>query len=68
MLDEGVMKADRIFRVPTDINVFKGVPHGFRRFGDALSASKRWDNVIDEGIKWVLSNPAATNSFDVKEQ
>lgn len=62
------MTADQNFRVPTDINVFKGVPHGFRRFGDALSASKRWDNVIDEGIKWVLSNPAATNNFDVKEQ
>ncbi|KFY78704.1 hypothetical protein V499_02197 [Pseudogymnoascus sp. VKM F-103] len=68
--DEGLLYAKMLTEVgvPTDINVFKGVPHGFRRFGDALSASKRWDNVIDEGIKWVLSNPAATNSFDVKEQ
>lgn len=62
------MMANPNFRVPTDINVFKGVPHGFRRFGDALSASKRWDNVIDEGIKWGLSNPAATRDFNVKEQ
>lgn len=60
--------ADPNFRVPTDINVFKGVPHGFRRFGDALSASKSWDNVIDEGIKWALSNPVATQDFNVKEQ
>ena len=46
-------------RVPTDVNVFPGVPHGFRRHGDKLSASKRWDEVMSGGITWALSNPAA---------
>jgi len=52
--------------VPTDIRLFKGVPHGHRRFGDALMASKHWDECIEEGIHWVLSNPKATGKFDVK--
>lgn len=59
--------ADSNSRVPTNINIFRGVPHGFRRFGDKLSASKKWDNVIDEGIKWALSNPVATHQFEIKE-
>lgn len=46
-------------RVPTEVNVFPGVPHGFRRYGDKLSASKRWDEVMSGGITWALSNPAA---------
>ncbi|KFY38642.1 hypothetical protein V494_04273 [Pseudogymnoascus sp. VKM F-4513 (FW-928)] len=67
--DEGLLYAKMLTEagVPTNTTLFKGVPHGFRRFGDALSASKRWDNVIDEGIKWALSNPAATYDFDIKE-
>lgn len=53
------------FSVPTDVNVFSGLPHGFRRYGNKLSESKRWDSVICEGIKWTLSNPVA-NEFVVK--
>jgi acetyl esterase/lipase len=52
--------------VPTDIRLFKGVPHGHRRFGDALKASKHWDDCIEEGIAWVLTKPKATGKFDVK--
>jgi acetyl esterase/lipase len=52
--------------VPTEIRLFKGVPHGHRRFGDALKASKHWDDCIEEGILWVLSKPEATGKFDVK--
>jgi acetyl esterase/lipase len=52
--------------VPTDIRLFKGVPHGHRRFGDALKASKDWDDCVEEGIAWVLSKPQATGKFDVK--
>jgi acetyl esterase/lipase len=52
--------------VPTEIRLFKGVPHGHRRFGDALKASKHWDDCIEEGILWALSKPKATGKFDVK--
>jgi acetyl esterase/lipase len=52
--------------IPTDIRLFKGVPHGHRKFGDALKASKHWDDCIEEGIHWVLSKPKATGKFEVK--
>jgi acetyl esterase/lipase len=52
--------------VPTEIRLFKGVPHGHRRFGKALKASEHWDQCVDEGILWVLSKPNATGKFDVK--
>lgn len=45
--------------VPTNVTIFRGVPHGFRRFGDKLAASQAWDDTIANGIKWVLSNPSA---------
>jgi hypothetical protein len=51
--------------VPTDVHVFKGLPHGFRRYGDELSESERWDRVMEEGITWALSNPEA-REFEVK--
>ncbi|KAF4775200.1 hypothetical protein HER10_EVM0007760 [Colletotrichum scovillei] len=53
--------------VPTDIHVYKGVPHGFRRFGDKLSASKHWDETTDSGITWALTNPTATGEFKIHE-
>ncbi|CAI6333602.1 unnamed protein product [Periconia digitata] len=52
--------------VPTDIRLFKGVPHGYRRFGDALEVSADWDRCIEEGVAWILGNPQATGKFDVK--
>lgn len=52
--------------VPTECRLFKGVPHGHRRFGKALKASDHWDKCIDEGILWVLSKPEATGKFEVK--
>lgn len=51
--------------VATSVNVFKGVPHGFRRFGDKLSVSKRWDEVMVEGIQWACTKPAASGQFSV---
>jgi acetyl esterase/lipase len=53
-------------KVPTEVRMFKGVPHGHRRFGKALKASAHWDQCVDEGILWVLSKPEATGKFDVK--
>lgn len=66
--DEGLLYAKLLTEanVPTDVRLFKGVPHGHRRFGDALKASKHWDDCIEEGIAWVLSKPEATGKFDVK--
>lgn len=45
-------------RVPTSTNVFGGVPHGFRLYGDRLKVSKKWDEVMERGIKWALDGPA----------
>jgi acetyl esterase/lipase len=52
--------------VPTEVRLFKGVPHGHRRFGKALKASEHWDQCVDEGILWALSKPEATGKFEVK--
>ncbi|KAB5529067.1 Alpha/Beta hydrolase protein [Coniochaeta sp. 2T2.1] len=66
--DEGLLYAKKLTEagVPTDINLFKGVPHGFRRYGDKLSESARWDKVMEDGIQWALSGPSPTFKFDVK--
>ena len=58
-------KTDRLDSVPTDVNVFPGLPHGFRRYGDKLSGSKKWDDVITDGIKWALDKPEP-NAFKIK--
>ncbi|KAH8690720.1 putative lipase [Talaromyces proteolyticus] len=67
--DDGFLYAKLLTEngVPTNINVFKGVPHGFRRFDNSLSASKDYDRIMEEGIKWALTNPAATGQFVVNE-
>ncbi|SPO01638.1 related to lipase/esterase [Cephalotrichum gorgonifer] len=67
--DEGLLYAKILTEagVPTDIHLFKGVPHGFRRFGQ-LSEAARWDRVLVDGIKWALSNPAASYEFTVKTE
>ncbi|KAE8396661.1 Alpha/Beta hydrolase protein [Aspergillus alliaceus] len=58
--DEGLLYAMLLSEngVPTNVHVFKGLPHGFRRYGDKLSASKKWDEVITQGIQYALDNPA----------
>lgn len=66
--DEALLYAKKLTEanVPTEIRLFKGVPHGHRRFGKALKASDHWDECIDEGILWALTKPEATGKFDVK--
>jgi len=49
---------DKSRRVPTSVSVFKGLPHGYRRFGDKLTASRAWDKVMHEGIRWALGRPS----------
>jgi hypothetical protein len=44
------------------------MPHFFRGMGDKLSASKRWDEVIDRGLKWPLTHPTAPGEFVITEE
>ncbi|KAJ5366341.1 hypothetical protein N7541_000282 [Penicillium brevicompactum] len=59
--DEGLFYGKHLAEngVPTDVHVFRGVPHGFRRWGDKLPGSKKWDEVMSHGISWALSKPSA---------
>ena len=68
--DEGLLFAKMLTEagVPTDVNLFRGVPHGFRRYDDRLSESKRWDQVMERGITWALAGPQATGDFDIKTE
>lgn len=52
-------------RVPTDINLFKGLPHGFRRYKQ-LTETARWDRVMEDGIRWAVGKPSPSHKFDVK--
>ncbi|UPK89223.1 hypothetical protein LCI18_000158 [Fusarium solani-melongenae] len=66
--DEALLYAKMLTEagVPTDVNLFIGLPHGFRSYEEKLSASARWDRVIEEGICWALSGPSPSNEFHVK--
>lgn len=65
--DEALIFAKKLAdaNVPTEVRLFKGVPHGHRRFGKALKASDHWDECVDEGILWALSRPQAAGKFVV---
>ncbi|KAK4447415.1 Alpha/Beta hydrolase protein [Podospora aff. communis PSN243] len=67
--DEGLLFAKMLAEsgVPTDVHLFKGVPHGFRRFGEQLSECKRWDQVVERGILWALAGPEA-GAFEIKTE
>ncbi|KAK3311947.1 Alpha/Beta hydrolase protein [Apodospora peruviana] len=67
--DEGLLYGKMLSEqgVATDIHLFEGLPHGFRRFGaDKLPECTRWDRVVAEGITWALSKPEASGKFEVK--
>ncbi|KAG7407170.1 AB hydrolase superfamily protein [Fusarium oxysporum f. sp. rapae] len=51
--------------VPTDINLFLGLPHGFRSHEEKIASSDRWDKVIVDGVGWILSRPSGSE-FHVK--
>ncbi|KAL2136179.1 hypothetical protein VTI74DRAFT_5057 [Chaetomium olivicolor] len=65
--DEGLLYAKMLTEsgVPTDVHLFKGVPHGFRRFGEKLSASEKWDEVMENGIRWALWSHTEIPAFKV---
>lgn len=53
--------------VPTDVHVFQGVPHGFRRYGAQLkTATAAWDRTITDGIAWILSRPQFDEASQVQ--
>ncbi|RSM06608.1 hypothetical protein CDV31_009037 [Fusarium ambrosium] len=66
--DEGLLYGKKLAEagVPTDVHVFKGLPHGFRRFGEQLTESERWDKVMEEGIRWALSKPDPSWNFKIQ--
>ncbi|CAK7222644.1 hypothetical protein SBRCBS47491_004929 [Sporothrix bragantina] len=68
--DQGLLYAKLLAEkagVPTDVHLYRGVPHGFRRYGpEKLSVSRAWDATMENGIAWALSKPAASNKFDVQ--
>lgn len=51
--------------VPTKTYLLRGVPHGFRRFGNRLSASEKWDNLQVEGIKWLIGSSHEVSDFEI---
>ncbi|EEA28398.1 hypothetical protein TMatcc_003272 [Talaromyces marneffei ATCC 18224] len=65
--DEGLFYAKLLSEngVPTNVNVFRGVPHGFTLFGDKISASKRWGEVMADGVSWAMEIPVA-GRFEIK--
>lgn len=67
-MNRGEIVADIESSVPTDVHLFKGVPHLFRDYMDSLEAAKRSEQVIIEGIAWILSKPKASGKFEVKEE
>ncbi|CAK7209642.1 hypothetical protein SCUCBS95973_000509 [Sporothrix curviconia] len=68
--DQGLLYAKLLSEkagVPTDVHLYRGVPHGFRRHGpDKLSVCRAWDATMENGIAWALSKPAASNEFNVQ--
>lgn len=55
-----------ITRVPVDVHMFPGLPHGFRRVLGNLTESARWDRVIEQGIAWLLSKPTTSGELKIK--
>ncbi|KAK0391759.1 hypothetical protein NLU13_1258 [Sarocladium strictum] len=69
--DEGLLYAKMLAEagVPTDVNVYKGVPHGFRRLGAHMpTTASRWDRTMVDGIKWALSKPRASGRLEIKAE
>ncbi|CAK7267598.1 hypothetical protein SEPCBS119000_002632 [Sporothrix epigloea] len=68
--DEGLLYAKLLAEragVPTDVHLYRGVPHGFHEFGvDKLSVVRDWNATMINGITWALSKPAASNKLDIQ--
>ena len=66
-MTENEMHTDVCVRsVPTTIHVFQGLPHGFRRFGEKLSACAIWDKVMEDGIRQALKRPPPSTEYKIQ--
>jgi acetyl esterase/lipase len=56
--DKGLLFVKRLADkgVPTNVNLFPGVPHRFRRFRGTLKEYVRCDKVQEGGIKWIQAS------------
>ena len=55
--DEGLLYAKLLAEaeVDTSVRLFKGVPHGARRWAEEMPvASREWDRCVVEGLEWCL--------------
>jgi acetyl esterase/lipase len=67
--DEGLLYAKLLSDagVQTSVRLFKGVPHGARRFGEQLPVSSReWDRCVTEGVEWLLEGAKGKGGFNVE--
>ncbi|KAK7755767.1 hypothetical protein SLS62_002380 [Diatrype stigma] len=55
--DQGLLYATRLKEAgaKTKVHIFQGLPHGFYNF-EQLSATKRWEEVMHESIRWAGAN------------
>jgi len=62
--DDGLLFAEKLrsLRVPRRVHMFKGMPHGFRKYDD-LWSSKRFDELFLLLINWALDR--TVSSIDV---
>lgn len=67
MINNGLPTNGRLTHsVPTTIHVFQGLPHGFRRFGERLSACQVWDKVIEDGVRLALKRPPPSTEYKIQ--
>ncbi|KAJ7805113.1 hypothetical protein B0H14DRAFT_2383090, partial [Mycena olivaceomarginata] len=55
--DEGLLY-ERLLReqgILTRLDIYPGVPHGFSSMLPEMTATKKWDADLREGLKWVLA-------------
>ncbi|KAI5117941.1 hypothetical protein M0805_002054 [Coniferiporia weirii] len=54
--DEGLLYAQLLQKdgVPTKVEVYPGVPHGFASYFPQLAASARWRADLDVGLRWLF--------------
>ncbi|KAH7395528.1 Alpha/Beta hydrolase protein [Cadophora sp. MPI-SDFR-AT-0126] len=53
--DEALLFEEKLRQsgIKTEINIYSGVPHGFRRFGE-LQASRQYDHDLVDAFAWLL--------------
>ncbi|KAJ6506873.1 Alpha/Beta hydrolase protein [Mycena sanguinolenta] len=55
--DEGLLY-ERLLReqgVPTRLDIYPGVPHGFHVSAPTMTAAKKWEADMRAGLKWILA-------------